>query len=225
MPVRAAFLLGSLLALFACTSKEPPKPPERVVTVTTAPVGQRDLAVTEAAVGAETAIVAALGYDPTRERTGTTYIRLPFPETIALQLKVGQPVRLSNFATPDQVVTGRIREIRPALNITTVSREVIVAVPRGEKWRPRGSVRGEVTLGVRKNAVTVPEQAVVLRPAGTVVYVVEGEQAKERRVSTGIAREGIIEIIEGLKPGETVVVDGAALLSNDTKIRIREGQS
>lgn len=225
MPVRAAFLLGFLLVLVACTSKEPPKPPERVVTVTAAPATQRDLAVTETAVGAETAIVAALGYDPTRTSAGAAYIRLPFPESVARQLKVGQPVRLSNFASPDQTVTGRIREIRPALNITTVSREVIVAVPRSQKWRPEGSVRGEVTLGVRKNAVTVPEQAVVLRPAGSVVYVVEGEVAKERKVHPGIAREGIIEIVEGLTPGETVVVDGAALLSNDTKIRTREGQS
>lgn len=224
MPVRAAFLLGLfLLALAACTSKEPPKPPERVVTVTAAPATQRDIAVTESAVGAETAVVAALGYDPTRTTTGAAYIRLPFPESIALQLKVGQPVRLSNFASPEQTVTGHIREIRPALNITTVSREVIVAVPRSRKWRPEGSVRGEVTLGVRKNAVTVPEQAVVLRPAGTVVYVVEGEVARERKVRPGIAREGVIEIADGLKPGETVVVDGAALLSDNVKVRIREG--
>lgn len=225
MPARATLLLGILLALAACTSKEPPRPPERVVTVTTAPVGQRDLAITETAVGAETAIVAALGYDPTRERAGTTHIRLPFPESVALQLRIGQPVRLSNFAAPEEVVVGRIREIRPALNVTTVSREVIVAVPPGAKWRPQGSVRGEVTLGVRRNAVTVPEQAVVLRPAGTVVYVVEGELAKERPVKTGITREGIIEVLEGVRPGETVVVDGAALLSNDTKIRIREEPS
>jgi multidrug efflux pump subunit AcrA (membrane-fusion protein) len=225
MPARAAFLLGSLVALVACTSKEPPKPPERVVTVTTASATSRDLPLTETAVGAETAIVAALGYDPTRASAGAAYIRLPFPESVALQLKVGQPVRLSNFASPEQTVTGHIREIRPALNITTVSREVIVAVPRTDKWRPLGSVRGEVTLGMRNKAVTVPEQAVVLRPAGTVVYAVEGELAKERPVTTGIAREGIIEIVAGIKAGETVVVDGAALLSDNTRIRVRESQS
>ena len=68
----------------------------------------------------------------------------------------------------------------------------------------------------------VPEQAVVLRPAGSVVYVPEGDNVKERVVKQGIARDGEIEIIEGLKSGERVAVDGAGLLSDGAKIKRRE---
>lgn len=97
-----------------------------------------------------------------------------------------------------------------------------MAVRSSGNWRPSGSLRGEVTLGVRQNAVVVPEQAVVLRPAGTTVYMIENSVARERPVKTGVARDGMIEIIEGIPAGATVAVDGAALLSDGAKVGVRE---
>ena len=211
-------LLASLLA--GCGSKESPKPPEKITNVTVARVVQKDLLVTESAVGTETALGIALDYDPTRGSGGTFYVRLPFPEQVAHQLKLGQVVTLTTFAG-NKSAQGRIREIRPPLNVTTQSRDVIVAVSNAG-WRPEGSIRGEVNLGVRRNALIVPEQAVVLRPAGSVVYVIEGDVAKQRSVKTGIVSEGVIEIVEGVKVEETVAVDGASLLSDNVKIKVRE---
>ena len=207
--------------LAACGKAEDTKPPERITSITTAVVKQQDLPITETAVGAETAIISALGYDPTR-LAGTAHIRLSFPQHVAQQLRRGQPVMLSNFATPEEKARGEIREIRPALDSTTLSREVIVTVPARRDWRPEGSVRGEVTLGVRKNALVVPEQAVVLRPAGSVIYLVTDSTAEERKVKTGVVRDGLIEIVAGAKVGEIVAVDGAAMLSPGAKVNVRE---
>ena len=173
-----SLLVGALLlaALGACGKQEAPKPPEKIVNATVAAVAVKDLPIAESAVGAETAIGLALDYDPTRVAGGTFYVRLPFPDHVANRLKIGQTVTLSSFSDPTKTVPGKIREIRPALDSTTLSREVIVAVSGG--WRPAGSIRGEVVLGVHKSALVVPEQAVVLRPAGSVVYVAEGETVK-----------------------------------------------
>jgi multidrug efflux pump subunit AcrA (membrane-fusion protein) len=220
-----SLLVGALLlaVLGACGKQEAPKPPEKIVNATLAPVVVKDLPIAEAAVGAETAIGLALDYDPTRLAGGTFYVRLPFPEHVANRLKIGQTVTLSSFSDPAMTVPGKIREIRPALDSTTLSREVIVAASGG--WRPAGSIRGEVVLGVRKHALVVPEQAVVLRPAGGVVYVAEGETVKERVVQQGVQRGGEIEIVSGLNAGENVVVDGAAQLTDGAKIKVRDGQS
>ena len=79
-----------------------------------------------------------------------------------------------------------------------------------------------VVLNVRRGTTVVPEQAVVLRPAGAVVYVPEGDKVKERTVLTGVQRDGESEILTGLKPGETVVVDGAGMLSEGAKIKVRD---
>jgi len=217
MPV----LFLALFALLAgCGAKEPPKPPEKITNITVARVAQKDLPITESAVGMETYLGVALDYDPTRGAGRAFYVRLPFPEHVAGRLRPGQAVTLASFAG-DKTAQGRIREIRPPLNVTTQSRDVIVAVMNAG-WRPEGSIRGEVSLGVRRNALIVPEQAVVLRPAGSVVYIVEGELARERRVRTGIVSDGTIEIVEGVKPEETVAVDGAALLTDNAKVNVRE---
>ncbi len=214
-------LCGVALGAGACAKKEEAKPPERVTHVTVAKVVRKDLPITETAVGQETAIGYALDYDPTRVGGGTLTVRLPFPEHVAARLRVGQAVTLSSFGDARRVES-RIREIRPALNATTLTREVIVSVNRAD-WNPVGSIRGEVVLGVRKDALIVPEQAVVLRRAGTVVYVLDGDVARERPVKTGIARQGHIEIVSGVQATDTVVVDGAALLTDGARVKVREG--
>ena len=211
-------LLATLLA--GCGNKEPPEPPGEITNVTVARVAQKDLLVTESAVGTETALGVALDYDPTRVSGRTYYIRLPFPEHVASRLKISQAVTLTSFSG-NKTAQGHIREIRPPLNTTTLSRDVIVAV-MDSGWRPEGSIRGEIVLGTRQQALVVPEQAVVLRRAGTVVYVVVGDAVKEHVVKTGVAREGVIEILEGVQADATVVVDGAALLSDNAKIKVRE---
>ncbi len=218
---RLALMLLLPLLLSACGKQAAPPAPERLTTITTALVKQRDLPIVESAVGAETAIATALGYDPTRV-SGTSHIRLSFPQHVAARLRIGQRVTLNNFATPEQTVPGQIREIRPALDSTTLSREVIVSVRTNREWRPQGSVRGEVVLGTHKNALVVPEQAVVLRPAGSVIYVVTGSFVEESPVKTGLVRDGEIEILSGAKVNETVAVDGAAMLSQGAKIKVRE---
>lgn len=196
--------------------------PVNLVSVTTGQATRSDLAVVESAVGSESALSLALDYDPTRLHTGTVYVRLPFPADVARGIRIGQSVTLTSFAEPERRVKGQVSRILPPLNATTLTRDVIVSVASSSGFRAGGSVRGEIVMGTRRGAVTVPEQALVQRPAGDVVYVMDGDVAREQRVTIGIARDGRIEIREGLTGIETVAVDGAALLTDGAKVRIVE---
>lgn len=214
----ALVLLFSLLAA-GCGGDQKKRPPS-FTNVTIAVSATKDLSMVESAVGMESQVGDALHYDPTSLRAQPYTIRLPFPDHVARQLRPGQSVTLEAFGEPGKQAKGQIREIRPALNSTTLTRDVIVTVvTRG--WRPLGSVRGEVLIGIRRKAVVVPETAVVLRPAGSVVYRLDGEQVREVKVVTGMVRDGEIEITGGLAPGVTVVVDGAALLSEGARVQVR----
>ena len=219
-PIAAVICAGALASLTAC-HREAPKPPERLTPISTATVTTRDLPVTESAVGAETAVDIAQDFDPTRDVARRYYIRLPFPITVVRQLRIGQPITLTNY-TDGRAVAGTIRQILPALNSLTQTVEVIAEVAHPGRWRPEGSVRGEVVLGVHKAALVVPEQAVALRPAGSVIYVLDGATVHERKVTTGIKRDGNIEILDGAKVGEPVAVDGAAMLSEGAKVKVRD---
>ena len=66
----------------------------------------------------------------------------------------------------------------------------------------------------------VPEESVVLRPAGEVVYVIKDNLAIQHVVKTGLRQDGKIEIIEGLNAGETIATNGAAFLTDQAKIKI-----
>ena len=152
-------------------------------------------------------------------------MRLPFPMNVARRLKIGQAVALSSFDEPGKTTNGRISAIRPALNTSTDSLDVIVEIRDPQAWSPRGSLRGEVVMEVNRGALAVPEQAVAIRPAGAVVYSVENGIAKAHTVTTGITRNGLVEIRTGLRAGETVVVDGASLLTDGARINIRNSDN
>ena len=151
------------------------------------------------------------------------YLRaiLPLPERLQDELEVGQSVRLSLPARPENRVEATVSEIRPMIGIGSRALELIVDLENPGGWRPGGSVTGRVVLD-RREGVVVPAQAVVRRPAGRVVYVVDGERARERAVTTGLQNVFGIEITEGLDAGETVVLDGAGFLTDGALLDIQE---
>jgi RND family efflux transporter MFP subunit len=155
---------------------------------------------------------------------GRLRVHLPFPEEAATRLKPGLHVELSSPTAPGQVVQGRITEIRPAIGSNTRSVEVIAAISNPGGWKPGGTVDGKVILEER-TSMTVPEQSVVRRPAGDVVYAIEDNKAVQRVVKTGIRQAGYVEILSGIAPGETVALDGAGFLTDGAPVRIKTQES
>jgi RND family efflux transporter MFP subunit len=148
---------------------------------------------------------------------------LPFPESMANKLKPGLTTMLTT-PTSKKVVTTTIRDIKPQITATSRSIDVTADIQGEEDWQPGASVNAKVIIGSRTSALVVPEQSVVLRPAGEVVYIIEksadGYQALQRIVKTGLAEAGGIEILEGLHGNEMVAVDGAAFLTDKTAVSI-----
>jgi hypothetical protein len=66
----------------------------------------------------------------------------------------------------------------------------------------------------------VPEESVVLRPAGKVVYVVREGRAEQRLVDTGLKQDGLYEILKGIAPGDVVAVDGAGFLTQGASVTL-----
>ena len=148
---------------------------------------------------------------------------LPFPETAAQRLKLGQTVRLKSPLLPDALIEGTIEDIRPTLTDGSRAIEVIARIDNpGETLKGRGSIDAAVVIDVREAAVMVPEQSVVLRPAGKVVYAVVDGKAEQRLVQTGGKQAGLVEIVSGLKAGEVVALDGAGFLTNGAAVNVQD---
>lgn len=214
------FILAICIGLAACEKKEAVKPADKGTNITTVRVVRKDMPIIESAVGTQTSLSIARALDPTRVAAHASTVRLPFPAHVARNLKIHQPVTLSSFDNPHKTAQGRIIDIRPGLNTSTDSMEVIVAIGNDRVWNPSGSLRGEVVMAVNKGALVVPEQAIVIRPAGTVVYAVEKDRVQAHTVVTGVSRDGLVEIRSRLKAGDTVAVDGASLLTDGAKVNV-----
>jgi len=80
--------------------------------------------------------------------------------------------------------------------------------PDHRLW-PGQYVNARLILGVRHDALTVPQAAVQRGPGGAYVYVVDTEGAAQvQPIDVAVIQDGVAVITQGLQPGQQVVVDG-----------------
>jgi multidrug efflux pump subunit AcrA (membrane-fusion protein) len=92
-------------------------------------------------------------------------------------------------------------------------------------WRAGSSIDGLIYLQDIPNAQFLPEQAVVNRRAGKVIFAIREKDhtAKAIPVQTGYYENGMIEIKSKLQKNLLIVNDGAAYLEDGTPVRITKG--
>lgn len=146
---------------------------------------------------------------------------LPFPESAAPRLQKGQSVRLTSPQAPGKTFTGRIADLRPLVGEGSRAIDVLVDLDNDGSLKPGGTVNAAVQVAAKSSALLVPEQSVVLRPAGKVVYAVVDGKAQQRVVQAGAKRGGQIEILAGLQDGETVALDGAGFLTQGAAVAVK----
>ena len=153
--------------------------------------------------------------------TQKLHAHLPFPEGVASRLKVGLPAKLSSPSSPGQLITSQIDEIKPLVGTNSRAVDAIVKIDNKDGfWKPGASVNGAVTVARHSGTLMVPEQSIVLRPAGKVVYVISDGKAEQRIVETGVRQQDGVEIISGVKAGDVIAFDGAGFLTDKAAVTL-----
>lgn len=148
-------------------------------------------------------------------------VSIAIPETKIETVRLGTPVRL-HLPGNEERLQAQVTEIGPMIGAASNAFEARVKIRNPGNWRPGGSVIARLILDSHKQAVVVPEECVVLRPAGTVVYIIDAGRARARPVQTGVRRDGYVEILSGLETGITVAATGAPFLSDGAAVRVTE---
>jgi RND family efflux transporter MFP subunit len=137
------------------------------------------------------------------------------------RLHPGLKVRFAAPGAEKPSGEGVIREVSPVVETGgTVPLIVEVTNPEGLP-APGEGVELQVELDPRPQALTVPEEALVVSESGSAVFVVDrkmGLVARRRPVETGARGAGRIEVVRGLDPGERLVVGGASLLEDGDRV-------
>jgi len=126
-------------------------------------------------------------------------------------------LRLADGAIYDE--KGELDFIDVTVDPKTDGQIVRATFPNKEGFLTDGqTVRVILEAEKPQTVVAVPQQAIALDQTGPYLFVVDDKNVVElRRVKTGVARNGLLAITEGLKPGDKVIVQGQQ--------RVRQGMT
>jgi membrane fusion protein, multidrug efflux system len=154
-------------------------------------------------------------------------VRLDFsiPEIFLGKLRDGQRVIARSTAYPGRTFEGMVTVIDT--RIDPVSRSVRVNAMfdnADEALRPGLFISVELALDRRENAVIIDEEALVPEGARQFVFVVRDGRAARVEVKLGSRQQGSVEVLEGLKAGENVIVRGTSRVRPNQPVNARPFQ-
>jgi len=128
------------------------------------------------------------------------------------RVALGQEVRISVAPFPDETFHGVVTVVSPIIDARTRTLRVKAQIDNPEgRLRPGLFARADLGIAVREGILLVPEEAILLRSDGSVVFRrAEGNRVERVIVETGDHRGTQVEIVHGLAPGDQVVTRGQA---------------
>jgi Cu(I)/Ag(I) efflux system membrane fusion protein len=147
-----------------------------------------------------------------------------FEQDIAL-VKSGAKARIKINAYPDQEFEGIVTYVYPTLKSETRTIQVRVELPNpGQLLKPGMFAQVELAVAARKNTVTVPVSAVIDSGTRRIVLVQAQEGRFEpREVTLGARSDDYVEVFDGVKDGELVVVAANFLIDAESNLKAALG--
>jgi membrane fusion protein (multidrug efflux system) len=157
----------------------------------------------------------------TLDDLSTVKVDFTVPEALLSDVALGQPVQARCVPWPDDVFGGKVTGIDSRVDRTTRAVGVQARIPN-----PRRRLRGGMLMTVEltccpREALGVPERALLSYADKQYVFVVRSDQTVEQReVKLGTRDVGWVEVNEGLSQGETIVVDGLLSLRDGARVAV-----
>ncbi len=172
--------------------------------------------------------LASIGDYVTRGQKVATVVRidplrvqLTIPEQYLAQVRSGQPVRLTVDAYPGETFTASVRFVSPALRADQRALTVEAIAPNHDgRLKPGLFATALLEQPSPAPALLVPSTAVETVAGTSRVYVIAGDKAEERIVTTGERVGDRIEITTGVRAGERVATDPRGKLSDGMSIQV-----
>ncbi len=150
-------------------------------------------------------------------------IKLDFavPEIFLSLLKPELPVAASSGAYPGNTFAGRVVSIGTRVDPTTRSVTIRALIDnRDHRLRP-GMFMTVKLVRAEREALMIPERAIVPEDTRHYVYTVEDGVARKREVVLGRRRPGEVEVLEGVTPEDRIIIDGTLNVRDGEPVRLQ----
>ena len=140
-------------------------------------------------------------------------------------VKNGSRAAVSFAAYPGQAFSGTITYVYPTLKAETRTVPVRIELANpGHLLKPAMFAQVEIQIGRSGQVLTIPDSALIDSGKRRIVLVQRGEGRFEpREVRTGARSDSLVEILEGLKAGDDVVVAANFLIDAESNLRAAIG--
>ena len=156
----------------------------------------------------------------TLEREGNPRLEVSIDESRLRLVRSGESVVIEIDGL-NRTDTGRVAEVVPSVDAATRSFTVKIDLPALPGVRSGMFGRAGFAAG-KRDALLIPQSAIVERGQTRFVYVVEDDTARLRFVTLGDARDGYREVLSGLTAGERIIIKPAPLLADGARVAIEE---
>lgn len=140
------------------------------------------------------------------------------------EVRAGQKLAVSAYDRSDDklIGTGTLESVDNLIDTTTGTVKLRASFPNtDEKLFPNQFVNARLLVRTLDKATIAPVAAIQHGAPGTFVFLVKPDDSiGVQKVQTGVTDGDRIQITSGLKPGDTVVIDGADRLRDGSKVRI-----
>jgi len=155
-------------------------------------------------------------------RTDALEIEFSLPERHSGRVTTGQQAELRVSAWPDRSFSATTTFVSPGVNDDT--RDFLVKARLANPdalLKPGTFATAVLTVDVREDALTIPEEALIATREGYMVFVVDDEDhARRRSVEIGLRDPGRVQITNGLEAGEQVVRTGHMRVADGSPLNI-----
>jgi len=163
----------------------------------------------------DTPVVTLVQMDPLKVSTAAQ-------EKYAGVIKPGMPIQFSVESYPNDMFRGRIVSVSPAVDQSTRTFAVEAELPNPEhRLKPGFFAKGAILTHVDSSVIAAPDDAVSTLAGVSTVFVVENGVVRPQNVTTGIHQDNLIEIVGGLRGGETLATSNLNQLSAGVAVTAR----
>ncbi|MCK4754725.1 MAG: efflux RND transporter periplasmic adaptor subunit, partial [Calditrichia bacterium] len=149
------------------------------------------------------------------------YAEVFYPAKELNRIQIGQLLRMTHYSLTNDTLWGEITQVAPALNPDTRSFKAAIHVDNDKHLlRPGMFVKVETIVARKDSVVVIPRDIILSKRQGKTVFIVDKGAAFERVISSGLENADQVEVLEGLKEGDRLVIKGFESLRNRSKVKI-----
>ena len=132
------------------------------------------------------------------------------------ELKEGLPAAVSLFSLGEEVIEANVSRLSSSVNPESGRRFIYLKMNNNTKLLPTGaSGRVEIIKSRKKESLIIPAKALV----GNSVFISENNKAVIKNIKIGAKNFKMVEVLDGLKEGEIVIVETPPLLSDGQRVQ------